>query len=152
MEYRIPLAGPLAVALFTDTGLNRASFAGQLLVNSEIRDQLNSMFPQAGFGSRVVIQPDSQIIRMSSGIELQVIVPKIRAPIRLYWAYNPLRRDQPCALARAEFTVCSSVRQPFDRYLFPNRTTYAGALASFASSTLSPEPRSVVRAAIGFSF
>ena len=28
---------------------------------------------------------------MSTGIELQVLMPVVNAPFRVYWAYNPLR-------------------------------------------------------------
>jgi outer membrane protein insertion porin family len=31
--------------------------------------------------------------RMSTGLELQVMLPVINAPFRIYWAYNPLRLD-----------------------------------------------------------
>ena len=30
---------------------------------------------------------------MSTGLELQVFLPIINAPFRVYWAYNPLRLD-----------------------------------------------------------
>jgi outer membrane protein insertion porin family len=30
---------------------------------------------------------------MSTGLELQVMLPVINAPFRIYWAYNPFRLD-----------------------------------------------------------
>ena len=33
------------------------------------------------------------VVRMSTGLELQVILPVVNAPFRLYYAYNPLRVD-----------------------------------------------------------
>ena len=33
--------------------------------------------------------------RMSTGLELQMFLPVINAPFRIYWAYNPLRLDSP---------------------------------------------------------
>ena len=33
------------------------------------------------------------VVRMSTGAELQVILPVVNAPFRLYYAYNPLRVD-----------------------------------------------------------
>jgi outer membrane protein insertion porin family len=32
--------------------------------------------------------------RMSTGLELQVFLPIVNAPFRVYWAYNPLRLGQ----------------------------------------------------------
>jgi outer membrane protein insertion porin family len=46
--------------------------------------------------------------RMSTGLELQVMVPIINAPFRVYWAYNPLRINE---------TV--SAPNPITRSMFP---------------------------------
>ena len=32
---------------------------------------------------------------MSTGLELQMFLPVVNAPFRIYWAYNPLRLDNP---------------------------------------------------------
>ena len=53
-------------------------------------DELNGLFPQAGFDGRPKIAPGTQKPRMSTGVELQVMMPVVNAPFRLYWAYNPL--------------------------------------------------------------
>ena len=39
--------------------------------------------------ARLYIQPGSQKIRTSTGLELQVLMPVVNAPFRVYWAYNP---------------------------------------------------------------
>ena len=144
-EYRIPLVRPLRLALFADAGVDRSSFASQLRMNDAVVNTLNTWFPAAEFTDRVPVQPDSQKIRMSTGVELQVLVPKIHTPVRLYWAYNLLRYEGPCA-------ACTSVKQPFDRSMFPNAATYESASALFGTGTLVREPRSMLRIAIGFSF
>ena len=36
------------------------------------------------------IAPGTQNIRASTGLELQVMMPVVNAPFRLYYAYNPL--------------------------------------------------------------
>ena len=144
-EYRIPLVRPLRLALFADAGLDRVSFANQLRMNDAVVSSLNAMFPAAAFTDRILVQSGSQKIRMSTGAELQVLVPKIRTPVRLYWTYNLLRYEGPCA-------TCSSVQQPFDRYMFPNNATYQSAAAMFGTGTLVREPHSALRIAIGFSF
>ena len=46
--------------------------------------------------------------RMSTGLELQVILPVVNAPFRVYYAYNPLRIDE---------TVASPT--PITRGMFP---------------------------------
>ncbi len=45
---------------------------------------------------------------MSTGLELQVILPVVNAPFRIYWAYNPLRINE---------TVNSP--DPITRSMFP---------------------------------
>ena len=77
VEYRIPLYGPLTLALFTDAGIDRAVFTDQLQWNG-------------GGAERLIVQPASERPKMSSGAELQVLFPKIQAPVRFYWAYNEL--------------------------------------------------------------
>ena len=43
--------------------------------------------------------------RMSTGLELQMFLPVVNAPFRIYWAYNPLRLDEqanpPIPITRA---------------------------------------------------
>jgi len=45
--------------------------------------------------------------RMSTGLELQMFLPVINAPFRIYWAYNPLRLDNaanpPIPITRGMF-------------------------------------------------
>jgi outer membrane protein insertion porin family len=152
VEYRIPLARPLTLAFFADAGVDRLSFGSQLRMDGAVMNNLNSAFPEAAFTNRVLVQPGSQKIRMSSGVELQVHVPKIRTPVRLYWAYNLLRYEDQCAVAGSDPAACNNVKQPFDRSMFPNNATFENASATFGTSTLVREPRSMLRVAIGFSF
>ena len=90
-EYRIPLVGPVTLALFADAGIDKLLFPSQLHLNSGRLDQLNQEFPQAGFTGTAYIQPGSQKLRSSVGLELQVLMPVVNAPFRVYWAYNPNR-------------------------------------------------------------
>ena len=87
IEYRVPLFGPVSAVFFDDAGVNRVSLAGQLRVNL---GDLNSIFPTAGFPNQIAVEPDRQNIRMSTGAEIQIVVPKVRVPLRFYWACNPL--------------------------------------------------------------
>ncbi|MEJ7607743.1 MAG: hypothetical protein WKF37_16085 [Bryobacteraceae bacterium] len=78
------------LAGFFDAGLNKISRPGQLQLNPGRISELNGAFPQANFDGRALIAPGTQKLRASTGIELQVIMPVVNAPFRLYWAYNPL--------------------------------------------------------------
>ncbi len=88
-EYRIPIFGPVTLAPFIDAGIDDLLFPSQLGLNTSQVTNLNSLFPQSDFGKRAYIQPHTQPVRVSTGLELQVLMPVVNAPFRLYWAYNP---------------------------------------------------------------
>jgi outer membrane protein insertion porin family len=123
LEYRIPIVGPVTLAPFIDVGLNAIARASQLQINSTQLNTLNTTafgcptldsslncvggVPQA-FGKNLKIVGDSNFIpRMSTGVELQVIMPVVNAPFRIYWAYNPFRLNTttqtPNAITRSMF-------------------------------------------------
>src|SRR5579871_5664046 len=90
-EYRIPIVGPVTLALFGDAGLNRILRPNELkMVQSQV-DNLNLQFPQAAFDGKVKIAPGTQGLRTSTGLEIQVLLPIVQAPFRVYWAYNPTK-------------------------------------------------------------
>jgi outer membrane protein insertion porin family len=132
-EYRIPIVGPVTLALFVDAGMDRLLFPGQLHLNAERLEQLNQEFPQAGFTNQAYIQPGSQQIRTSTGVEIQVLMPVVNAPFRVYWAYNP---------TRFEGTLAAPIVA--DRSYFPNSTTYNNAISSIGAVL----PYSVERSAM----
>jgi outer membrane protein insertion porin family len=140
-EYRIPIVGPVTLAIFGDAGQDKLSLPGQLKLNPGRVDQLNSQFPQAGFSGRAVIAPGTQKIRSSTGVELQVLMPVVNAPFRLYWAYNPTRFN-------------GNLQAPvvFDRSIFPNDITYQAALLLYGRPTPFQEKRSTFRFSIGRTF
>jgi len=74
-EYRIPIAGPLSVAAFYDMGITRVSRPRSL----------------GGFGtsSLELIRSTNSIVRGSTGVEIQFLLPVISAPFRLIFAFNP---------------------------------------------------------------
>jgi len=109
MEYRIPIAGPVTFALFNDFGIDAAFNRGQLKESPEGAASLNA--PLYGCpvynngtcegGVQVkfpnLIRPlggANFVPRMSTGAELQVIMPIINAPFRIYYAFNPLRLQE----------------------------------------------------------
>jgi outer membrane protein insertion porin family len=117
-EYRIPIVGPVTLAAFFDAGINKITQPGQLRINQGRVDDLNSQFPQASFTQRAIIAQGTQQIRTSTGLEIQVMMPVVNAPFRLYWAYNPTRINQ---VLSAPIVA--------DRSLFPNEATYLQAIA-----------------------
>jgi outer membrane protein insertion porin family len=140
-EYRIPIVGPVNLAIFADAGMNKILFSNQLKMDPIRVDQLNGQFPQAGFDGRPKIAPGSQRPRMSTGLELQVMLPVVQAPFRIYWAYNPLivrQYMQPPIVA--------------DRSFFPNQATFANAVASFGQAYPWYEDRKTFRFTIGRTF
>jgi outer membrane protein insertion porin family len=140
-EYRIPIAGPVTLAAFFDAGLNRVSLPGQLRLNEGRLTELNFKFPQAGFDGRAIVARDTQRIRTSTGLEVQVLMPVVNAPFRLYWAYNP--------------TITRTWLQPpivLDRSAFPNQATFLKAVEDFGMPLPFFEQRRTFRFTIGRTF
>ena len=140
-EYRIPIFGPVTLAPFFDAGLNKIAFANQLKVNPGQITNLNTQFPEAAFGDRVTIAPGTQRMRMSTGLELQVVLPIVQAPFRIYYAYNPIvlrQYLQPPVVA--------------DRSMFPNQTTFINAINSFSPAYPDFEQHGTFRFTIGRTF
>jgi outer membrane protein insertion porin family len=140
-EYRIPIVGPVVLAPFVDFGINKVALPGQLRLNPDRVAQLNQEFPQAGFNERAVIAPGTQSARMSTGLELQVLLPVVNAPFRVYWAYNPM-------------LVRTYLQPPIvaDRSYFPNNATFLSAIATYGASTPFFEQHSTFRFTIGRTF
>jgi outer membrane protein insertion porin family len=82
---------------------------------------------------------------MSTGLELQVILPVVNAPFRVYWAYNPMRIDQ---------TVNSP--NPITRSMFPAGAagdyTYAQAISIYQPKYLLAEPLKTFRFTVATTF
>ncbi len=140
-EYRIPIFGPVVLALFADAGIDKLVLSNQLQLNPDRVTQLNSQFPQASFGGKAIIVPESERPRMSTGIELQVMMPVVNAPFRFYWAYNPL-------------TLSTVLRPPIvaDRSFFANQASFLAAVAQFGTPIPYYEKRSMFRFSIGRTF
>jgi outer membrane protein insertion porin family len=122
-EYRITIAGPVSLAPFTDFGVEPILRPSQLKISTTELNLLNSTefgCPSLDIGLNCeggvketfspYLKPFSGTNwtpRMSSGLELQVFLPVINAPFRIYWAYNPLRLDEiansPIPITRSMF-------------------------------------------------
>src|SRR5579862_5209211 len=140
-EYRIPIFGPVVLAIFADAGINRILRPGQLTMDPSRIAYLNNEYPTAGFEGKALVYPGTQKPRMSTGLELQVMLPVVQAPFRVYWAYNPL-------------TVQEYLQPPIvaDRSIFPNQATFTNAVASFGNAYPFFEQRTMFRFTIGRTF
>jgi outer membrane protein insertion porin family len=140
-EYRIPIVGPITLVPFFDAGVNRILYTNQLTVNPGQIATLDNQFPQAAFQNKVKIAPGTEAIRTSTGVEVDVILPIVQAPFRVYWAYNP--------------TIVQEYLQPpivVDRSTFPNAATFTNAIASYGTPFPYFEKHSVFRFTIGRTF
>ena len=140
-EYRIPVVGPITVVPFFDAGINKIMYTNQLTVNPGQVSNLNSQFPSAAFTNRVKIAPGTQALRMSTGIEIDVVLPIVQAPFRVYYSYNP--------------SVVQEFLQPpivVDRSVFPNATTLNNALQTYGTAYPLFEKRGTFRFTIGRTF
>ncbi len=160
IEYRIHVVGPVTLAPFADFGMDFVSLDSQLKISGDSLTQLNSTifgcpaivnFACAG-GTGIPISGDLKPVagtnfvpRMSTGLELQVLLPIVQQPFRIYYAYNPLTLD----------TIVHSP-SPITRSMFP-----AGAAGDFsfqsAIATLAPdfrlqEPKKTFRFTISTTF
>lgn len=160
LEYRIKLVGPVALAPFADFGMNFALRQSQLKINSDSLNQLNTTSfgcpalvdfqcvggTNPGFsGDLKTVAGTNYVPRMSTGLELQVLLPIVQAPFRIYYAYNPL-------------ILNTTVPSPnlITRGMFPpggaGDFTFQNALAAGAPNILLKEPRKTFRFTVSTTF
>ena len=166
VEYRIPIVNQVTFALFTDFGVTgdlqpsqlRQSVAGAAVLSSPLYG-CPTFVNGACYGGKAVpsfsplqlrsVPGTNFVPRMSTGAELQVILPIVNAPFRLYYAYNPLRlfENVPQTLAVDNATF---------RSLFPNsgagQFSYQEALQLYGPSYQLREPRKTFRLTVSTTF
>jgi outer membrane protein insertion porin family len=166
-EYRITIAGPVSIAPFFDIGLDPIVRTSQLKINSGELATLNqipfgcpSIDPISGqcLGTQKI--PFSQELsllgssnwqpRASTGLELQMFLPIVNAPFRIYWAYNPLRLDQtsqtPIPITREMFPLCPGPLCSAGDF------TYQQVKNVFSPQYRLREPRKTFRFTVGTTF
>jgi outer membrane protein insertion porin family len=166
LEYRIPIVGPVVLAPFADVGFDGIARPSQLklaapelaLLNGSVFGcpTLNNAFQCTGgqkfqFSQELKVLGGTNFIpRLSTGLELQVLMPIINAPFRIYWAYNALRLN--------EF---ASTPNPITRSMFPaggaGDFTYQQAISGanflgFSPGYLLREPRKTFRFTVATTF
>jgi len=173
MQYQIPIVSTVSFDFFTDFGLDGDLQKGQLLQSVSGASVLSSPLygcPQfingacyggqqvAGFSPlQLNTMPHTNFVpRMSVGGEIQAILPIINAPMRVFYAYNPLRlfRDVPQQLALPN--TCAAGQTVCFQNLFPNsdagRFSYQEALEVYGPSYQLREPRKTFRLTVGTTF
>jgi len=141
-EYRIPIIGEsVSLVPFFDAGVNRIMRPSQLTMDPQRVLDLNQQFPSAGYNGQVQIAPGTEMPRASTGLELDVILPVVNAPFRIYFAYNPLRLN-------------TNIQTPIaaDRSMFPNLATYQNAVANYGPLYPWDEKSTMVRFTVGRTF
>jgi outer membrane protein insertion porin family len=162
LEYRITIAGPVSVAPFVDMGINPILRTSELQINpvqynTLINTQfgcptLTSAYSCAGGGTIRTFSKDlipvpgtNWVPRMSTGLELQTMLPVVNAPFRIYYAYNALRLDSNAAPP-----------VPISRGMFPAGAaglyTYNTTLSTLGSSYRLLEPRKTFRFSVATTF
>jgi outer membrane protein insertion porin family len=143
-EYRIPIIKEtVSLVPFFDAGVNRILRPSQLTLDPQHVLDLNEQFPTAGFSNTVQIAAGTQKMRASTGLELDVTLPVVNAPFRIYFAYNP---------ARLHTTLQTPIAA--DLSMFPNPMTYGKAQQSGAIGVAYPwdEKSTMVRFTVGRTF
>ncbi len=163
LEYRFTIAGPVALAPFVDVGMNPIIRGSQLRLNAGQLADINSTvfgcptldialncagghLQNPPFSENLqVVSSTNWIPRMSTGLELQVFLPVVNAPFRVYWAYNPLRLDN---ITRGPV--------PITRDMFPPGAagdfTFEQAARSLAPEFQLREPRKTFRFSVATTF
>jgi outer membrane protein insertion porin family len=151
----------VTLAPFVDTGWDFASQASQLRIATDQVTALNttlfgcpmisSTFTCVGstnihYSSNLpILNGTNYQTRMSTGIELQVILPVVNAPFRVYYAYNPMRINE---------TVNSP--DPITRSMFPvgaaGDYTYAQAISTYQPKYYLSEPQKTFRFTVATTF
>lgn len=162
-EYRITIAGPVAIAPFVDGGIDPIVRRSQLQIATTQYDQVISTYfgcpvLDAAYncvgGARLNPTPSDylQVLgttnwkpRADAGLELQMFLPVVNAPFRIYWAYNFLRLDNP-----------ATPPIPVTRGMFPPGAagdyTYHLAVNTYSPSFLLREPRKTFRFTVATTF
>ena len=175
VEYRIPIINQVTFAFFTDFNLAfnlqdgqlRQSVAGQSLITSpsygcpQIVNGACFGGQQISFPFLLKTVPGTNLVpRMSNGAELQVVLPIVNAPFRIFYAYNPLRlyKDLPQALALPN-TPCAAGTPACAgtfRSLFPATSagdfSYAQAVQFYGADYTLREPRKTFRLSVSTTF
>jgi outer membrane protein insertion porin family len=172
-EYRIPIVGTyVSLSFFNDIGANGILRRSQLQLDPSAIASLHQQYPNQDFpcqpaGAPCVNIPNNLPIaagtnfrpHTSAGVELDIQIPIIQAPFRIYWAYNYLRFDQTITPPLGAFFVPPAERDSlkelgvYDTQIVPSLQSFLEQVRS--SETIPPglfEPRTTLRFAVSRTF
>ena len=180
IEYRIPIGGPVTFAFYSDFGIDAALNHSQLkqsvegfksltaplygcqsIQNTGSESSCYSTITGESVGFKRDIHPirgTNFVPRMSSGAEISAFVPIINAPLRLFYAYNPLRLyDRPyCNSVILGANKQSCTAELVTRDMFPSgdagEYTYKEVMEGYGSRYLFREPRKTFRLTVSTTF
>ena len=165
VEYRITIAGPVSIVPFVDAGIDPIIRRSQLqIAQQQYSGVISTLFgcpkqdaaTATGCTPGALLNPvpgnELQVLgstnwrpRISTGLELQMFLPVVNAPFRIYWAYNPLRLDNQ-----------ANPPIPVTRSMFPNTRagdyTYGLAKQTYSPNFLLREPRKTFRFTVATTF
>jgi len=176
LEYRYTIAGPVALAPFVDMGTASVLRTSQLQISQQQFTQLLSTqfgcpvhnaayacdtsytIPGTQLGFSQFLRPvpgTNWVPRMSTGLELQVMLPVINAPFRIYYAYNAMRlhghASSPIAITRAMFP-CPDPGAKTCQDKAAGDYTYQTTIDTLSSSYTLIEPRKTFRFSVATTF
>ena len=171
LEYRIPIINQVTFAFFTDFSLIGDLRPSQLLQSPSGIAAIQSPLygcpqfingacyggQQLTFPNPLKIVPGTNFVpRMSNGAELQVILPIVNAPFRLYYAYNPLRLYNSIPQELALPNTCPPGSTACFKNLFPNsgagQYSYLQAVQFYGADYVLREPRKTFRLTVSTTF
>jgi outer membrane protein insertion porin family len=171
LEYRIPIINQVTFAFFTDFGLTFDIESSQLMQSAAGLSVINSplygcptFINGACFGGQKVTFPanlqtvpgTNLVPRMSNGAELQVILPIVNAPFRIFYAYNSLRLWEDVPQALAVPNTCSATVTTCFQNMFPStgagQYSYAQAVQFYGADYTLREPRKTLRLTVSTTF
>jgi len=122
-EYRIPIIGSTAsMAFFSDTGGDFILYPNQLKLATGSLSSIESQYPYFPIPRELrPIATTNFQPRSSVGLDLQVLLPVVNAPIHIFYGYNVLRVNE----------VITPPQNLPPESLFPNVATYIDALRNF---------------------
>jgi outer membrane protein insertion porin family len=173
LEYRIPIVSSyVSLVFFNDLGVNGILRKSQLQLDPAAIASLRQQYPNPDFpctpaGAPCVNIPNNLPIapgtefrpHTSAGAEIDIQIPIIQAPFRIYYAYNYLRLDQTITPPLGAFFVPPVERAAlqqlgvYDTQIVPDLQDFLAHTRS--SQTIPPglfEPRTTLRFAVSRTF
>ncbi|WP_188759300.1 outer membrane protein assembly factor BamA [Edaphobacter acidisoli] len=168
LEYRIPIMDRVVFSFFTDFNMTFDALPGQLRQSVAGNNILSgaaygcpSYINGACYGTQSVAFPyqlkvvpgTNYVPRMSNGAQLEVTLPIVNAPFRLYYAFNPLRlyKTVPQELAVPN-TGAGNTFQSYFPTTGAGLYSYQQAVQFYGADYVLREPRKTFRLTVSTSF